>query len=319
MESKRVVLVTGGTGLVGKGIESFIATDPIAQEKEEYIFLSSKNCDLRVKESTKALFEKYKPTHVIHLAAMVGGLFKNMKYKVEFYRENMIINDNVMECCKEFGVQKLVSCLSTCIFPDKTTYPIDETMIHNGPPHSSNAGYAYAKRMIDVVNRCYHEEYNCNFTSIIPTNIYGPHDNFNIEDGHVIPGLIHKCFLAEQNKTDFVIWGSGSPLRQFIYSVDLAALTVWTMREYHSIEPIILSVPEEDEVSIAHVAQCVAKSMDFQGNVVFDTGKADGQFKKTACNDKLKSLNPGFQFTPIEEGIDRACKWFKENYNIARK
>ena len=319
MGSKRIVLVTGGTGLVGKGIESFIAGDSVAQEEEEYIFLSSKDCDLRVKESTRATFEKYKPTHVIHLAAMVGGLFKNMKYKVEFYRENTIINDNVMECCKEFGVVKLVSCLSTCIFPDKTSYPIDESMIHNGAPHISNEGYAYAKRMIDVLNRCYHEEYGCNFTSIIPTNIYGPHDNFNIEDGHVIPGLIHKCHLAQQNNTDFVIWGSGSPLRQFIYSVDLAALTIWTMREYNSIEPIILSVPEEDEVSIAHVAQCVAKSMDFKGNVVFDTSKADGQFKKTASNDKLKALNPNFQFTPIEEGIDKACKWFKENYEIARK
>ena len=250
---------------------------------------------------------------------MVGGLFKNMKYKVEFYRENTLINDNVMECCKEFGVQKLVSCLSTCIFPDKTTYPIDETMIHNGPPHLSNEGYAYSKRMIDVLNRCYHEEYGCNFTSIIPTNIYGPYDNFNIEDGHVIPGLIHKCYLAQQNNTDFVIWGSGSPLRQFIYSVDLAALTIWTMREYNSIEPIILSVPEEDEVSIANVAQCVARSMDFKGNVVFDTSKADGQFKKTASNDKLKALNPNFQFTPIEEGIEKACKWFKENYEISRK
>jgi GDP-L-fucose synthase len=319
MGSKRIVLVTGGTGLVGKGIESFIAGDSVAQEEEEYIFLSSKDCDLRVKESTRATFEKYKPTHVIHLAAMVGGLFKNMKYKVEFYRENTIINDNVMECCKEFEVQKLVSCLSTCIFPDKTSYPIDESMIHSGPPHISNEGYAYAKRMIDVLNRCYHEEYGCNFTSIIPTNIYGPHDNFNIEDGHVIPGLIHKCHLAQQNNTDFVIWGSGSPLRQFIYSVDLAALTIWTMREYNSIEPIILSVPENDEVSIAHVAQCVAKSMDFKGNVVFDTSKADGQFKKTASNDKLKALNPNFQFTPIEEGIDKACKWFKENYEIARK
>lgn len=109
---------------------------------------------------------------------MVGGLFRNLKYKVEFYRENILINDNVMECCKDFKVEKLVSFLSTCIFPDDTTYPIDETMVHSGPPHSSNAGYAYAKRMIDVMNKCYNEEYGCNFTSIIPTNIYGPHDNY---------------------------------------------------------------------------------------------------------------------------------------------
>jgi len=250
---------------------------------------------------------------------MVGGLFRNLKYKVEFYRENVLINDNVMECCKEFGVTKLVSCLSTCIFPDKTTYPIDETMVHNGPPHHSNAGYAYAKRMIDVLNQCYKDEYGCNFTSIIPTNIYGAHDNFSIEDGHVIPGLIHKCYLAKKNGTDLTIWGSGKPLRQFIYSIDLAKLTIWTMRQYHSPEPIILSVGEEDEVSIGRVAELVAEGMGFEGKIVYDTTKSDGQFKKTACNKKLMGLNPDFKFTPIEEGIRESCRWFTENYDVARK
>lgn len=312
-----VVLVTGGTGLVGKAIESVVNEQAVANET--WFFASSKDADLRDKASTKALFEKVKPTHVIHLAAMVGGLFRNLKYKVEFYRENVMINDNVMECSREFNVTKLVSCLSTCIFPDKTTYPIDETMVHNGPPHSSNAGYAYAKRMIDVMNKCYNEEYGCNFTSIIPTNIYGPHDNFCIEDGHVIPGLIHKCYTAKKNGTDLTIWGTGSPLRQFIYSHDLAKLTVWVMRSYHSPEPIILSVGEEDEVSIADVARSVATAMDFQGKIVFDTTKSDGQFKKTASNTKLKQLYPEFKFTPIDEGLKASCKWFEENYDVARK
>merc|ERR1712224_845660 len=134
---------------------------------------------------------------VIHLAAKVGGLFANMSQKVEFYRENTLMNDNIMECCRIHKVKKLVSCLSTCIFPDKTTYPIDETMVHNGAPHDSNIGYSYAKRMIDVLNRCYNEQYGCNFTSIVPTNIYGPNDNFNLKSSHVIPGLIHKCLIAK--------------------------------------------------------------------------------------------------------------------------
>lgn len=220
-----IVLVTGGTGLVGKAIEAVVKADPECVD-DTWFFASSKDADLRDREQTRALFERVKPTHVIHLAAMVGGLFRNMKYKVEFYRENVLINDNVMECSRLFGVSKLVSCLSTCVFPDKTAYPIDETMIHNGPPHTSNEGYAYAKRMIDVLNRCYAEEYGSNFTSIIPTNIYGPEDNFSIDDGHVIPGLIHKCYLAMKANTDLTIWGSGRPLRQFIYSRDLAALTV---------------------------------------------------------------------------------------------
>jgi GDP-L-fucose synthase len=229
------------------------------------------------------------------------------------------MNDNVMECSRIYGVEKLVSCLSTCIFPDKTTYPIDETMIHDGPPHDSNCGYAYAKRMIDVMNKCYNEQYGCNFTSIIPTNIYGPHDNFNIEDGHVIPGLIHKCYLAKQTNSDFNIWGTGKPLRQFIYSHDLAKLIIWTMTNYHSPEPIILSVDEDAEISIADLSEHIADALDFDGFIVFDSNKADGQYKKTASNKKLKALCPDFEFTPIKEGLKQTCQWFIENYEVARK
>lgn len=172
-EGEMRCMVTGGSGLVGKAIENVVGQD--ARPGETWIFLSSRDGDLRKKEDVVALFEKHRPTHVIHLAAMVGGLFKNLKYKVEFYRENILMNDNIMECSKDFKVTKLVSCLSTCIFPDKTTYPIDETMIHNGPPHDSNAGYAYSKRMIDVMNKCYKEEYGCNFTSIVPSKFIAIH------------------------------------------------------------------------------------------------------------------------------------------------
>jgi len=315
---KDVVMVTGGSGLVGQAIKTYVEESG-AKDNEEWVFLSSKDGDLRDRKATEAIFDKYKPTHVIHLAAKVGGLFANMAQKVEFFRENILINDNIMECCRIYNIKKLVSFLSTCIFPDKTSYPIDETMLHDGPPHPSNEGYAYAKRLIDTLNRAYAEEYNCNFTSIIPTNIYGPHDNFSIQNGHVIPGLIHKCYLAKKNNTPFTIWGSGTPLRQFIYSLDLAELTVWTMREYHSPDPITLSVDEADEVPIKDVALAVAKAMKFEGEVVFDTDKADGQFKKTAANGKLRKYRPDYKFTTIEEGVQKSVDWFLENYETARK
>ncbi|KAA0152176.1 hypothetical protein FNF29_04043 [Cafeteria roenbergensis] len=317
----QVVLVTGGTGLVGQGIRSFVegAGAEGAPEGETWYYASSKDGDLRKAEDTRALFERVKPTHVIHLAAKVGGLFHNMAKKVDFYRENMLINDNVMGMCREFKVVKLVSCLSTCVFPDKTTYPIDETMIHDGPPHSSNEGYAYAKRMIDVMNRCYRDQHGCSFTSIIPTNIYGPDDNFSIQDGHVIPGLIHKCYIAKRDGTPFTIWGSGTPLRQFIHSHDLAALTVWTLRSYEEADPIILSVDEAAEVSIRDVALMVAEGMGFEGEVVFDSSKADGQFKKTASNAKLRSYLPDYKFKSMKEGLAETCKWFIENFETARK
>ncbi|RUS13786.1 hypothetical protein BC937DRAFT_94781 [Endogone sp. FLAS-F59071] len=321
--NESVILVTGGSGLVGKAIEWVIENETDKRygkrEGEKWIFLTSKDGDLRDQAATKAIFAKYKPTHVIHLAALVGGLFKNMRYKLDFLRDNLLINDNVLHTAYEHGCKKVVSCLSTCVFPDKTTYPIDETMVHNGPPHESNFGYAHSKRMIDVQNHAYHEQYGCHFTSVIPTNVFGPHDNYSLEDSHVLPGLTHKCYLAKKNGTPFVVSGTGSPLRQFIYSRDLAKLFIWTLREYQEIDPIILSVGENDEVSIKAVADAIVDTLGFQGEYLFDTTKADGQFKKTASNKKLLGLLPGFEFTPFNKAVEESVKWFLKNYDTVRK
>jgi GDP-L-fucose synthase len=173
--------------------------------------------------------------------------------------------------------------------------------------------------MIDVLNRCYSNQYGSQFTSVIPTNIYGPHDNFNIQDGHVIPGLIHKMKMAMDGGPDFKIWGSGTPLRQFIYSEDLAKLFVWALYNYDDPSPIIFSTDESSEISIADVARSIAKAAKYPKELEFDTTKSDGQFKKTADNSKLKALLPDFQFTPFEQGIQTTVDWFWENYEVARK
>lgn len=231
----------------------------------------------------------------------------------------MMMNDNVLLVAKELNC-RCVSCLSTCIFPDKTTYPINETMLHAGKPHSSNEGYSFAKRMVDVMNRIYSNEYGCDFTSVIPTNIYGPHDNFNVDEGHVIPGLIHKCHIAKQTGGEFHVWGSGTPLRQFVYAPDLGRLMIWVMREYKEVEPIILSVDEAAEVSIKDIAEMIAEAFELPpAQLVFDTEKSDGQFKKTADNTKLRGYLPDFEFVPIKEGIAKSVAWFLENYETARK
>jgi len=318
MSEKRIILVTGGSGLVGKAIETVLSQGD-KEDNEEWVFLSSKDVNLLEIESTRAIFKRYRPTHVIHLAAMVGGLFANMRANLDFFRKNMTMNDNILSISHEFGVKKVISCLSTCIFPDKTTYPIDESMVHLGPPHDSNFGYSYAKRMIDVLNRGYSQQHGCTFTSVIPCNVFGPHDNFNMQDGHVIPGLIHKAYKAKAEGTDFHIWGTGKPLRQFIYSLDLGRLFVWAIRNYEDIEPIIFSVDESDEISIADVANLVLEAFEFKGNVVYLTDKADGQYKKTASNSKLRQLLPDFKFTPINEAIEATVKWFNTNYDVARK
>jgi GDP-L-fucose synthase len=131
---------------------------------------------------------------------------------------------------------------STCVFPDKIAYPITEDQIHDGPPHSSNEGYAYAKRMVEVLSRCYNEQHGRNYITVVPTNVFGPYDNYSIEDGHVAPGLMHKCYLAKQNGTDLTIWGSGKPLRQFIFSRDLAELVVWSTLEYKVSASVFVAV-----------------------------------------------------------------------------
>ncbi|KAF9353642.1 GDP-L-fucose synthase [Mortierella sp. NVP85] len=320
---KSVIMVTGGSGLVGKAIQWVIdnVRDPRygKREGEEWVFLTSKDGNLTDPAATKAIFEKYRPTHVIHLAAKVGGLFGNMAANLDYFRDNLLINDNILHHSKEFGVQKVVSCLSTCIFPDKTTYPIDETMVHLGPPHDSNYGYSHSKRMVDVMNRGYHDQYGCNFTSVIPTNVFGPHDNFHLVNSHVIPGLIHKCYLASESRSDFIVAGTGTPLRQFIYSRDLAKLFIWTLREYKEITPLILSVPEEQEVSIKDVAEAIVTAMDYKEGLKFDTTKADGQYKKTASNKKLMTLNPDFEFTPFKDALQETVEWFTANYDSIRK
>ena len=223
------LLVTGASGLVG------------SQFEEDIISISSKVCDLRDSKAVDRVFSfytdkeiqgEYVVDRVIHCAGKVGGLGGNMNHKGEFFYDNIMINTNVIEACRKYGIKKLVCFLSTCIFPANVEYPLTEDKIHLSPPHFTNDAYAYAKRMADIQIKVYNEQYGLKYTSVIPTNIYGINDNFDLDNGHVIPMLIHKCYLAKKNKTDFVIWGSGKPLREFIYNKDVAKLTKWVLEEY---------------------------------------------------------------------------------------
>ncbi|XP_043679616.1 probable GDP-L-fucose synthase [Vespula pensylvanica] len=316
----KVILVTGGSGLVGTAIKKIIEEDKRPDEK--WIFVGSKDANLCDKVSTIELFDKHKPTHVIHLAAMVGGLFHNMAHNLDFLRNNIHMNDNILQTAHETGVNKVVSCLSTCIFPDKTTYPIDETMIHNGPPHPSNYGYSYAKRLIDIANKGYNEQYGRLYTSVVPCNVFGPNDNFHPSASHVIPGLIRRLYdLIEDGNTEdkvFTVLGSGKPLRQFIYSLDLAKLIIWVLREYNSVEPIILSVDESQEITISEVVNAIVKAFNYKGSIRNDVSAADGQYKKTASNAKLRSYLPDFQFTPFDQAIKETVDWYIKNHDQAR-
>tara|TARA_Y100001972_G_scaffold102031_1_gene127294 strand:+ start:4898 stop:5803 length:906 start_codon:yes stop_codon:yes gene_type:complete len=299
------LLVTGGTGLVGSAIDN------------ADIKISSKDVDLKDLHEINAAFKVLKPTHVIHCAGRVGGLGGNLNAKGEYYYDNIMINTNVIEACRTSGVEKLICFLSTCVFPDKAEYPLTEDKIHLGEPHSSNFGYAYAKRMADIQIRAYREQYGLNYMSVIPTNIYGPNDNFDIENGHVLPSLIHKCYLAKKNNTDLEVWGSGKPLREFLYSKDVAKICQLLLEKYDGNEPIILT--SSKEYSIKQIVNLITKLMDFKGNVKFLPDKPDGQYRKPADNSKLLSIIPDFEFTPLEEGLKETINWFITNYEKIRK
>ena len=310
------ILVTGGSGLVGCALQRTLQCTE--HENYKYTFVSSSDYDLTSMAETRKMFEKHSPNYVIHLAACVGGLYKNMNNKVQMLEDNVDMNSNIVKCCHIYKVNKLIACLSTCIFPDKTTYPIDETMIHDGPPHHSNDAYAYAKRMLHIQCKAYREKYNDKFICIIPTNIYGPNDNFNLEDGHVLPSLIHRCYLAKEKGIDFEVKGTGSPLRQFIYVDDVADLIMWTLKNYDD-ESLILSVPEKDEVSIREVATSIAEKFDYADRIVFDDSFSDGQYKKTSDNSLLMNKIGYYKFTTLEDGLTDTVSWFKRNYYFSRK
>lgn len=304
MENNKI-LVTGGHGLVGS---EFVGN--------QYYKPTSKEYDLRNPNDVNRLMLKQFDS-VIHTAGKVGGLGGNMNHKGEFFYDNIMINTNVIESARLTKVKNLVAFLSTCVFPNDVEYPLTEKKVHLGPPHFSNDAYAYAKRMTDIQIRAYKEQYGLNYKSVIPSNIYGPNDNYDIINGHVVPSLIHKCYVARENKTPLKIWGSGNPLREFIFSKDVAKLTEWVLFNYNENEPIILSTSEE--ISIKNVVEIIIELMNFKGDVIFDTTKPDGQFRKPSDNSKIIHYLPDFKFTPIYDGLKETIEYFENHYNVIRK
>lgn len=297
-------LVTGGTGMVG----SFIHAD---------LKIGRKDCDLSDWLAVRSFFETHRPQQVIHCAAKVGGIWGNMHYKGDFFRDNILINTHVIEAARLSGTQRLVAFLSTCVFPDKVEYPLTEPKIHLGAPHPSNDAYAYSKRMVDVQLRAYREQYGLDYVSVIPTNIYGEHDLFDLQNGHVVPSLIHRCFLAREKGENLEVWGSGKSLREFIYAQDVARLTEWVIESYHEPEPIILSTAEE--VSIKELVEMVVDLLRFKGKLIWLTDKPDGQFRKPSDTSKLRRYLPDFQFTPLYQGLKQTVEWFEANYPHIRQ
>ena len=297
------VLITGKTGTVGSNFN--VGTGA-----------PSSQYDLRNIEDASRLFQDYNPKSVVHCAASVGGLDEHLRYRKRLFLDNIQININVIEMARVFKVQRVLSFLSSCIYSDRAHQPYDETNIHVGQPFEDYYPYGYAKRMLEVQSRICYEEFGLKYNCVVPTNIYGINDDFNIETGHVVGVLIHKCFLAKKNNTDFIVWGNGKQEREFLFTDDVAKLTKWALHNYTDKEPLVLC--NNWPVSISEIVEIIVNSMKFKGKVVFDTTKPSGQKRRSLSGDKLRNLLPDFQFTPIEKRIERTVNWFLENYDTAR-
>ena len=302
-------LITGGNGLLGNAFKR-IMQDAIYPDRNEM--------DCTNYEEVSSVIGAYEPDVVIHLAAKVGGVQANMYEPFMFYHLNSVMNNNIMQACSLRGVPKLVSCLSTCIYPsaEYVTYPLTEDQLHDGPPHESNFGYAYAKRMVDVQTRAIRNQYGLDYISVIPNNMYGEHDNFNLTNGHVIPALIRKIWEAKiSNSPTVSVWGNGQVFREFTYAEDIARAILFCVENYDDESPI--NIGNSVEYLLADVVEIISEALDFNGTIVYDDSKPIGQIRKPSSNSKLKEL--GFNvYTSLIHGIRSTCNWFKTNYPNVR-
>lgn len=300
-------LITGGSGLLGSALDITNSFKP-----------SSKQLNLLNYEELKEYIIKYDIKKIIHGAALVGGVHANTFLIHDFFSKNLEINLNILKACKEFNLNNSIFILSTCVFPAEGPFPLTEKILHDGEPHFTNYGYAYAKRMLEVGSRTLKQQYGINTTCLIPCNFYGPNDNHNLEYGHVIPSLIHKCYLAKKNNTDFVVWGSGAPEREFIHVDDLAKVIKIINKEEKEY-PNAIIVSSGTCYTIKDIVELIVSKMKFKGSVIFDKSRPDGIIKKPSSNTTFKKHFSNFEWIKLEDGLISSIEYFVKNYPNIRK
>lgn len=307
------IIVTGGTGLVGSALNSIRSEYP----ERQFVFLSSKDCNLTMLNDFVDLTNSIKPDAIIHLAAVCGGVAFSIKYPAKMLRDNVLMNINVMEAARICRVKKVVMSLSTGMYPEEVPNPILEEYIHNGCPHSSNYSYAFAKRLVDPMIKSYRAEYGINAIGLVPNGIFGENCNFRYEEATMLPALIRRFYENKGGKENIVIWGDGTPLREYTYSKDMARAYMWCLDNYDDEQ--ILHVGTIEELSVKEIALLIAEMMGVdKKRIVFDTSKPNGQFKKSTDNSKFIRISD-FKYTLFKEGLNNTVKWFCENYDNPSK
>ena len=308
MKKDSKIYVAGHRGLVGSAIVRNLEANGFTN----IITRTHAELDLTNQADVRKFFEEERPEYVFLAAAKVGGIHANNTYPADFIYDNLMIQNNVIKAAHDFKVTKLLFLGSTCIYPKMAPQPIKEEYLLTGALEETNEAYAVAKIAGLEMCKFFKRQYGDNFISCMPTNLYGPNDNFDLKNSHVLPALIRKFHEAKVNGSDVVeVWGTGTPLREFIYVDDMAAACVFLMENYDGEQHVNIGTGEE--VSIRQLAETVKEVVGFEGELVFNTNMPDGTPRKLTTVDKLHEL--GFMHkVSLNEGIRMAYEWFLENY-----
>lgn len=307
MERTNKIYVAGHRGLVGAAIVRRLEADGYTN----IVVRTHAELDLMDQTAVRAFFEQEKPQYVIDAAAKVGGIKANMTYPAEFLYENLQIQNNIIWSAKNTGVEKFLFLGSSCIYPRECSQPMKEEYFMEGKPEPTNEAYAYAKIAGMKLCEYIYDEFGMNFTSCMPTNIYGENDNFDPETSHVIPSLLRRIHEAKiNNLPEVVIWGTGVSRREFLHVDDLAEAIVWLMEHYDQKQ--FLNIGTGEDISIKELAEYIQQLTGYAGTLVFDSTKPDGMPKKLLDVSKLH--NAGWHHTiSFEDGIKRTYEWYLDN------
>ena len=308
MKKDSKIYIAGHRGLVGSALVRHLESKGYTNILKR----TSKELDLRNQQDVQTFFKEEKPEYVILAAARVGGIHANNTYPADFIYDNLMIQNNVIKAAHDHGVKKLLFLGSTCIYPKMAPQPIKEEYLLTGALEETNEAYAVAKIAGLEMCKFFKRQYGDNFISCMPTNLYGPNDNFDLQSSHVLPALIRKFHEAKVNHQPTVeVWGTGTPLREFIYVDDMADACIFLMENYDGEQHVNIGTGEE--VSIRELAETVKEVVGFEGELVFDTNMPDGTPRKLTTVDKLHRLGWKHQVS-LNEGIKLAYNWFLENY-----
>jgi GDP-L-fucose synthase len=306
LDDTSTVVVTGGTGFLGRAIAAELRRTGAMVHA-----LGSKDFDLRDRTAIHTMLDGLRPDAVVHLAAVVGGIGANASQPGRFFYENAIMGIELIEACRVAGVAKTVICGTVCAYPKFTPVPFREDDLWNGYPEETNAPYGLAKKVLLTQAQAYRQQYDMNAVYLLPVNLYGPGDNFDLDSSHVIPGMIRRFLTAKAlGEPTVTLWGDGSPTREFLYVDDAARALRLALERYDGAEPV--NIGSGQEISIRHLAEVIRDATGYTGEIAWDTSKPNGQPRRRLSTDRARDFFGFSATTALDEGIRETVRWYHE-------